>query len=85
MTFRETYTQELLKELSKYPEKYCYGPDAVPGVVSKMVNAFLRGNANKNSRAIRRSCIHLGIAYTYSAIKARIEKEESHADAPLCK
>jgi hypothetical protein len=77
-TFMAVYERHLTAVISdpknQYSEAnpggYCYGPEAVPGVVSKMRGAFLAGTFNKDGLAIKRACKELGIPYTYAGIKA---------------
>jgi hypothetical protein len=68
-TFAQTYTEILTKLIEKHPEEYAYPVSEVPGVVAKMIPAFVRGEAaiEKGARATARK---LGIKPNKTAICA---------------
>lgn len=72
--FFDTYLPELQKEVEAHPDMYLLSvKDNIELVARRMVRAFLAGSANKDSRAIRRTCSKLGIKYTYQGIRGFLE------------
>ena len=67
--FYDEYVDQLTAEITAPPDEYRYPVTYAPMVARKMVLALAKGTANKDSRAIRRTCRKLGIPYTYKAIR----------------
>jgi hypothetical protein len=68
--FAQVYTEELEKAVKNFPEEYAWPVENVPTVAAKMVQAFLAGTYNKDSRAVKATCKRLSIKHTYKEINA---------------
>jgi hypothetical protein len=72
----DVYTRELTAAVEKYPAEYVFPVETVPTVAAKMRAAFLRESFNKDGRAIKATCKHFGIPYTYTAIRKFLAGEQ---------
>jgi hypothetical protein len=65
----EIYEANLIKVVTEHPDLYEWPLSQVHMVAEKMRIAFENGSFNKDSLAIRATCKHFGIKFTYAAIK----------------
>ena len=68
----DAYIRELTAAHAKYPNFYTWPIENIGKVAARMREAFLSGNFIKESHAVKATCKHFGIPYTYAAIKAFI-------------
>lgn len=67
----ERYEIELVKLRTDNPDRYLWGNEKLQEVVDKMREGFALGPGryNKDSAAVRATCKHFGLPYTFSAIE----------------
>jgi hypothetical protein len=68
--FAQTYKENLRAAHTAQPETFAWPIDQLDIVHARMMAAIVRGSANKDSSAIKRTCKALGIPHTYKAIRA---------------
>ena len=79
MSARDTFRDTLA---AQYHELFATNPDYAYAASQKrpeelaehMTAGLAKGSANKEGAGIRRTCKALGIAYTYKAIRAYLER-----------
>lgn len=67
--FAREYEKALSAAVTKKPGDYAYGPERVPDVAKKMIDAYKIGMASASS-AMRTAARKCGIAPTLSAVRA---------------
>lgn len=67
------YEAKLIEAINNYPAEYVYPASMAPTVAGKMRAAFIKQSYNKDGRAIKATCKHFGIPYTYSAINSFLQ------------
>lgn len=70
------YREKLEEAVTLHPDLYCFPVSKVPEVCRKMKAAFEKGSYNKDGFAIKNTCKHFGIKYTYTAINAFLNGEQ---------
>ncbi len=76
--FAIAYRRNVHRACEAYPDVYAMTiKTGIDIVVDRMLAAFERGSANKDSHACRWTCKELGIKHTYKAIKAYLDCEEA--------
>ena len=63
------YEENLVKAVIEHPDLYGWPVEQAHNVALKMRIAFENGYFNKDSLAIRTTCKHFGIKFTYASIK----------------
>lgn len=66
----QTYERNLKNAVLGYPREYAFEEEDIPTVLGRMKKAFMSGNYNKDTRAIKWTCHELKIYHTYKSINA---------------
>jgi hypothetical protein len=75
--FYDTYVRQLTKAVQDNPRGYAFNVGQVPHVARKMVLGLSTGVASKDGKAIEATCKELGIAHTYTAIRAYFAADDA--------
>jgi hypothetical protein len=74
--FITRYRLDLQDAVEKYPSEYAFPVAMVDTVVERMKSAIQRNSFNKDGRALKATCKAFGIAHTYKAIDAFLERNK---------
>ena len=67
------YEAKLVEAMTNYPADYGYPVSKAPEVAQKMRAAIINQSYSKDGRAIKATCKHFGIPYTYTAINSFLQ------------
>lgn len=73
LAFSAAYHKHLTAQVKVHPDQFMKGSNTdIDDLHARMMAAFKRNSANKDSMAVKRTCKELGIGHTYKDIRAYI-------------